>query len=453
MKKNNVFIVLVISSVVIFRVLFDVINQIEIHYEEAQYWVWSQNLSLSYLSKGPFIASAISISNIIFGQTYAGLKLFSYLALVGCIIFLSLASEKLSKDRNTFIYGLLASGLSPAIFILGGVATTDIYLFFFWSITLYAYISFYEDRDERWFYIIALSVGFGALTKLSMVLLPLSILVYFLFSKLRKYFFSMHLYLAALLAFIICSPILIWNAQNDWVTISHEISHLVSSKPTQNPEILFLTLLLTIPSSIFLFQKRVRSELFNAKFHFMLYPILIMVLFFLIKSLSGKIQPNWSIPVFLTAIPIFSSILNGMKWKIILPCMVLISSIFFLSNKSITSNLTPYDPLHPARGWNETFQNLVQNENYNILVSDDYKLLSSLAYFMNEPTKLHLISDKKRRLTHYDLWKRMDKTSKKILFVTYSDNEIFDGNLNCIPLRNVEISSRKQLTLYNCTSK
>mgnify|MGYP001230727140 FL=1 len=126
MKKNNVFIVLVISLVVIFRVLFDFINQIEIHYEEAQYWVWSQNLSLSYLSKGPFIASAISISNFIFGQTYAGLKLFSYLALVGCIIFLSLASERLSKDRNTFTYGLLASGLSPAFFIIVCVATTDI---------------------------------------------------------------------------------------------------------------------------------------------------------------------------------------------------------------------------------------------------------------------------------------------------------------------------------------
>ena len=72
---------------------------------------------------------------------------------------------------------------------------------------------------------------------------------------------------------------------------------------------------------------------------------------------------------------------------------------------------------------------------------------------MNEPTKLHLIKDKKRRLTHYDLWKRMNKTSKNILYVTYSDNEIFDRNLSCVPLRNVEIYSRKQLTLYNCTSK
>ena len=83
MTKNNVLIILIISLVVIFRVFFDVINEIETHYEEAQYWVWSQNPSLSYLSKGPLIANAISVSNFIFGQTYLGLKFFSYLALIG----------------------------------------------------------------------------------------------------------------------------------------------------------------------------------------------------------------------------------------------------------------------------------------------------------------------------------------------------------------------------------
>ena len=102
MIKNNVLIVLVISSVVFLRVLFDAINQIEIHYEEAQYWVWSQNLSLSYLSKGPFIASAISVSNIIFGQTYLGLKFFPYLAFIGSLIFLTLTSKRLTKDKSNF---------------------------------------------------------------------------------------------------------------------------------------------------------------------------------------------------------------------------------------------------------------------------------------------------------------------------------------------------------------
>ena len=453
MTKNNVLIILIISLVVIFRVFFDVINEIETHYEEAQYWVWSQNPSLSYLSKGPLIANAISVSNFIFGQTYLGLKFFSYLALIGSIFFLSLGSKQLSKNKNYFTTGLLISALSPALFLLGGVASTDIFLFFFWSIALYAYISFYVTRDERWFYIIALSVGLGILTKLSMILFPLSILIYFLFSKMRKYFFSVHLYLAALLVLILSLPILIWNAQNDWVTISHEIGHLVSSKPSQNAEILFLTLFVTIPSSLFLIQKEIRSKIFNARFGFLLYPILVMVIFFVIKSFSGKIQPNWSIPVFLTAIPIFSSILYGLKRKIILPSLMIISSIFLLSNKDISSKLISYDPLHPTRGWNNTFQNLFQNEIYSVLGSDDYKLLSSSAYFMNEPHRLHLFSNNNTRPSHYNLWNRLETPTDNILYITYSNNEISDSNLACTFIRSVDIYTRKQLTLYNCTSK
>ena len=453
MIKNNVLIVLVISSVVFLRVLFDAINQIEIHYEEAQYWVWSQNLSLSYLSKGPFIASAISVSNIIFGQTYLGLKFFPYLAFIGSLIFLTLTSKRLTKDESNFTTGLLISAFSPALFILGGVASTDILLFFFWSLALYAYVSFYKDRDERWFYVIALSVGLGTLTKLSMVLLPLSILAYFLFSDLRKYFLSAHLYLAALLALILCSPILVWNAQNDWVSVSHEIGHLVSAVPSRNPEILLLTLFFTIPSAIFLIYKETRYRFFSKRFNFILYPVLVMVIFFVIKSFSGKIQPNWSIPVFLTLIPIFSSILYGLKRKIILPSLMIISSIFLLSNKDISSKLIAYDPLHPTRGWNNTFQNLFQNETYSVLASDDYKLLSSSAYFMNEPLRLHLFSDNNTRPSHYNLWNRLETPTDNILYITYSNNEISDSNLACTFIRSVDIYTRKQLTLYNCTSK
>jgi hypothetical protein len=178
-----------------------------------------------------------------------------------------------------------------------------------------------------------------------------------------------------------------------------------------------------------------------------------MVIFFVIKSFSGKIQPNWSIPVFLTLIPIFSCILDGQKRKILLPSFILVGSIFILSNKDISSRFLPYDPLHPTRGWNETFHNLIQNESYSILVSNDYKLLSSLAYFKNEPEKIHLISDKNTRLSHYNLWNRMKRPSDNILYVTYSNNQIIDDELVCTLVRNVDIYTRKQLTLYNCTSK
>ena len=46
--------------------------------------------------------------------------------------------------------------------------------------------------------------------------------------------------------------------------------------------------------------------------------------------------------------------------------------------------IIPEDPLHPMRGWNETYQELLQNEDYDFLASEDYKLLSTAAYFRRE---------------------------------------------------------------------
>ncbi|GIR17691.1 MAG: hypothetical protein CM15mP31_4390 [Gammaproteobacteria bacterium] len=45
---------------------------------------------------------------------------------------------------------------------------------------------FFKDRDEKWFYVIGISTGLGILAKLSMVLLPLSILLYFFATDLKN---------------------------------------------------------------------------------------------------------------------------------------------------------------------------------------------------------------------------------------------------------------------------
>ena len=44
-KSNFLFYFFSVIAILFARVAFDVINQIEVHFDEAQYWVWSQNLS------------------------------------------------------------------------------------------------------------------------------------------------------------------------------------------------------------------------------------------------------------------------------------------------------------------------------------------------------------------------------------------------------------------------
>ena len=99
--KNLFFI---IFSALILRILFDVINSMGIHYEEAQYWVWSQNPSLSYLTKGPFIANAIAISEWIFGYGYLGLKFLSFDAYAGTALILGFCAYLISEEKTAFYF-------------------------------------------------------------------------------------------------------------------------------------------------------------------------------------------------------------------------------------------------------------------------------------------------------------------------------------------------------------
>ena len=87
------------------------------------------------------------------------------------------------------------------------------------------------------------------------------------------------------------------------------MGHLVSGAPSNNPEILLMTMIVTIPSAALLFKRDIRAKIFSKENSFLLIPFLIMFSFFVLKSFSGKIQLNWTIPLFLTLIPLLSYII------------------------------------------------------------------------------------------------------------------------------------------------
>ena len=450
MKSEIKNLLLIIFTALTLRVLFDVVNSIDIHYEEAQYWVWSQNSSLSYLTKGPFIAKAIAISEWVFGHGYLGLKFLSFDAYAATAIVLGVCSYLISEEKTALYLGVLFTLFSPAIFALGGVATTDIFIFLFWSLCLMGYIKFLKTKNEKWFYLIGFGVGFGVLTKLSIILFPLSVLIYFAVSEYRIYFRSVTLYKAMLVALILGLPILIWNYQNNWVSVQHEFGHLVSDNPTTNPEVLFFTLLITIPSVLFVLNKKFYQFTQGKLVQPLLIPTLFVLIFFLFKSIAGKIQLNWAIPLFISLIPVVSAFLSKLKFKYLVLNFTGIILLFIFSNINFTKNFTTNDPMHALRGWESEILELFGDAHYDIIISNDYKLLSLSAYYLNDSQNLFLDSSKNSRLTYYDLWDKTVEKNDAILYVSYSNKSILDKSLDCSYLNNVNNHSRKQLTLYTC---
>lgn len=447
--KNNYLILLTILGVIFLRFSFDFVNKIDIHYEEAQYWVWSQNLSLSYLTKGPLLPWLLSFSNYLFGKTYFALKIFSFLSIFLTAALLSMTLNEIStkKKSNPVIFALVCS--SPALFFLGGLATTDIFLFLFWSLALFAYSKFLKSKNDNWFFLIGFAVGLGLLIKASIILLPLSILLYFLMSDLRKYILSKKLLLSAVLANIIFLPVLIWNYQNDWLYFNHEIGHILSDEAEINPHVLLITMLLTVPSVILMLNKGFFRFLVSKEIKPIFLPMVIMTVFFLVKSIFGKVQVNWPIPIFLCLLPIVLAHLNSYR-KFFAANAAVILLIFTVSNPTLISFVTNKDPLHPMRGWQNSIDNLFEDKEFDMLISNDYKLLSVASYYLDNAENLIYDRDPEYRMTHYDTWNNLVINEERILYLSYASKRINRADLNCIELSSINIDSRKNLILYTC---
>ncbi|MFM7150467.1 MAG: glycosyltransferase family 39 protein [Gemmataceae bacterium] len=197
--------------------------------DEAHYWDWSRHLDWSYYSKGPLVAWLIRASCELFGpwsEMHTGsLTLAVRIPAVFCGGLLLVSLFLLARD--VFQSGRLALALVvcamtlPLITAGSLLMTIDSPYTCCWGWASYlAYRAI--TRDSLWAWMASgLVVGIGILAKYTMVLFPASLALFLFFSSRRGQLLSRGFILMSVIALLCCAPILIWNAQHDWVTFLH----------------------------------------------------------------------------------------------------------------------------------------------------------------------------------------------------------------------------------------
>ncbi|MFO0877651.1 MAG: glycosyltransferase family 39 protein [Gemmataceae bacterium] len=198
--------------------------------DEAHYWDWSRHLDWSYYSKGPLVAWSIRASCELLGgwsERVTGNLTFAIrlpAVIYGSLLLASfyvLAVQVLGRPRLGL--ALVAGGLTvPLITAASFLITIDSPYTCCWG---WALVCAYRavTRDELWAWAATgVLIGVGILAKYTMVLFPVSLALFLLFSpELRGRLFSVGFVTMGVLALLCCVPILIWNAQHDWVTFLH----------------------------------------------------------------------------------------------------------------------------------------------------------------------------------------------------------------------------------------
>ena len=292
--------------------------------QEAYYWNYAQHLDIGYLDHPPMVAWIIWLSTSFLGNKEIVIRLGAFFSWLVTAFFCFKMTYDLF-DKSTAFRALLLFAVLPFFFGVGFVMTPDAPLVACWAGTLY----FLEraligERRSAWWGV-GICAGLGMLSKYTISLLGPAALIFMLIDRRsRHWFLKKEPYTAAILALLLFSPVIWWNAEHQWASFVFQgPRRFRESLNFTLPELIGSVMLLLTPTGAIaafaaIFSKtgknwvsgafrktaEMRGYLFGTVF------TLVPFLFFLAFSLGRNAKLNWTGPIWLAILPF-------MAWQMI----------------------------------------------------------------------------------------------------------------------------------------
>jgi 4-amino-4-deoxy-L-arabinose transferase-like glycosyltransferase/membrane-associated phospholipid phosphatase len=445
----------------LYRLYYLSFGPLDLSPDEAHYWEWSRRLDLSYYSKGPVIAYLIALSTFVFGDTVFGVRFLAVvLSLLSSIVLYRLGTEMYNERVGAASAILLQ--IIPLFSAFGVLITIDSPFLFFWILSLYLFWKAVnssqlstlskEGIKQGWLYwfLLGITVGVGLLTKYTMAFFYPCVLCFLVFSAdHRKLLRSAGPYGAFLISLMVFSPVVIWNAQHDWITLKHTAGQahiadglrisLSSFVEFAGSQVGVVTPVLFVLIFVAIWKVRGRdhdSPGFRAGFLFWFsVPVIV---FFLLKSAQGKVQANWAMTGYVTGLIAFSEIFIN-RWDRNRPAVrsVIVAGIAL----SLALTAVAYypakfrlpvklDPSARLKGWNDLGQEVrriyadMRKKGQVFIFSESYQISSELAFYVEGRPVTYCVN-LGRRMNQYDLWPDFGSfIHSDGIFVTIGDAEL-----------------------------
>ena len=216
--------VALILALTAMRVVVLFATPLELHPDEAQYWLWSRRLDWGYFSKPPLIAWIIAATTAVGGQAEAWVRLGGPLLHAVAALALFAVGRRLYSPLVGLV-ALLFYALMPGVQLSSLIISTDAPLLALLSLGLWAYVALPPQASRRSIGIAALAgLAFGgaALAKYAAAyaLIGLTLHLALVPQARRAWSVASAAAFAAAFAAVI-APNLAWNASHQFATVSH----------------------------------------------------------------------------------------------------------------------------------------------------------------------------------------------------------------------------------------
>ena len=206
-----------IAAMTVMRVIYACV--IDLRTDEAYYWTWSKENVLCFLDHPPMIGWFIRFGTLIFGDTNLGVRFAGIVAMLVTQLLLADVVRRVTHDARAIALAVLMPEAALYYGLLMAKVSPDVALIPFAVAMVWALIRLTESGDGRWWLAAGIFAGLSLLSKFTaLMFLPAVVAFMLVPSWRRRWLRSAYPWAAALIAVVLFSPVLIWNAQHDWAS-------------------------------------------------------------------------------------------------------------------------------------------------------------------------------------------------------------------------------------------
>jgi len=238
MTKSNLVLFYFCFFFIILKLISISQTNFNLYGDEAQYWLWSKDLSFGYFSKPPLLSWFIALVTFLFGDSFFVLKIIPVSVYCISSYLIYILTNKLYNNKSLSVCCALTFFLLPSVSLSSFILSTDVILILFWICSLIQLLKIKENPSYFNFIYLGFLLGLAFLAKYAAIYFIISLIILLIVEKKYALVFKkskLKLLLSLIVLLLMLLPNVLWNYQHGWLTIDHTMNNASLDKINLNP--------------------------------------------------------------------------------------------------------------------------------------------------------------------------------------------------------------------------
>lgn len=205
-----------LAAAAVFVLLIAVSGRYGYHRDELYFLAAGHHLAWGYPDQPPFVPALARMMSAIGPDSLPVLRLPSAFAMAGVVLLTARLAREMGAGRGGRTLAALAMATCPLLFGAGHLLSTTTFGLLAWAASLLLVVRILRTGRNRLFVLLGVVVGIGLLDNDLIAFLMVGLAVGVLIAGPRDVFRSPWLWLGTVIAAVIWTPYLVWQARNGW---------------------------------------------------------------------------------------------------------------------------------------------------------------------------------------------------------------------------------------------